>query len=75
MIRIPLYFYTTIGFILLLVDKAMGLFLRSLRAFADRRLWLALLGWTAPIFRRGRELASKGVVFFFRGPLLVQLSA
>lgn len=74
MIRIPLYFYTTIGFILLLVDKAMGLFLRSLRAVADRRPCLALLDWAAPIFRRGRELASKGIGFFFRGPLLVRLS-
>jgi hypothetical protein len=72
MIRIPLYFYTTIGFVLLLVDKAMGLFLR---ASATRQLWLALLGWTVPIFRRGRELVSKGVIFFFRGPLLVRLSA
>lgn len=73
MLSIPLFFYTTIGVVLFLVEKAMGLFLRSLRAVATHRLWLSLLGWTVPKDRHSRELASKGVVFFFRGPLLVQL--
>lgn len=74
--RFLTFFSVCLGFFISFVDKAMSRFFLQMRDWAYRKAWLLLLiGSVGVVARRGRELASKGIVFFFRGPLLVQLQA
>lgn len=77
MIRVLLTFFSvTLGFFVSFVAKMMNDLHLAMRLYLTRQLWLSLLlGKLSPVFQRGRELASQGAVFFFRGSRLIQNQA
>lgn len=75
MIRFSLMFFSMMGFLFYIVENVASVFLLSLRARASLRAWTLLTRSIRSILRGGQAAASKGFVFFFRGPLLIQLQA